>query len=71
MIVPSVQPDEWVPYNHRRQIEKKVLPEYYKEIRTHRKMFEIRKDDDGIQGISLSSGSGTVKSTREAGLGEK
>ena len=49
MIVPSVQPDGWVPYNQRRQIEKKVLPEYYKEIRTHRKMFEIRKDDDGIQ----------------------
>ena len=28
-----------------KKIEKKVLPEYYKEIRSHRKMFELRKDD--------------------------
>lgn len=32
-----------------KQIEKKVLPEYFKEIRTHRKMFEIRKDDSDYQ----------------------
>lgn len=36
------------PLNERRQIEKKVLPEFYKEVRTHRKTFEIRKDEDGI-----------------------
>ena len=36
-------------YKDRRQIEKKVLPEYYKGIRTHRKMFEIRKDEDDIK----------------------
>ena len=28
-----------------KKIEKKVLPEYHKEIRAHRKMFELRKDD--------------------------
>ena len=33
----------------RRQVEKKVLPEYYKGLRTHKKMFEIRKDEDGIK----------------------
>lgn len=49
MIEPKVEPNGWVPYNQRRQIEKKVLPEYYKEIRTHRKMFEIRKDEDNVQ----------------------
>lgn len=36
-------------WSERRQVEKKVLPEYYKEIRGHRKMFEIRKDEDNIQ----------------------
>ncbi len=36
-------------WNERRQIEKKVLPEFYKGIRTHKKMFEIRKDEDNIQ----------------------
>lgn len=30
-------------------IEKKILPRYYNEVRTHRKMFEIRKDEDNIQ----------------------
>lgn len=40
---------ELVPWNKRRQIEKKVLPEYYKGIRTHKKMYEIRKDEDGIK----------------------
>ena len=49
MIEPRVEPDGWVPYNQRRKIEKKILPEYYKEIRTHRKMFEILKDEDDIQ----------------------
>ena len=38
-----------IPWNQRRQIEKKVLPQYYKGIRTHKKMFEIRKDEDGIR----------------------
>lgn len=38
-----------IPWNKRRQIEKKVLPQYYKGIRTHKKMFEIRKDEDGIR----------------------
>ena len=33
----------------RRKVEKKVLPEYYKGIRTHKKMFEIRKDEDDIK----------------------
>lgn len=37
------------PLNERRQIEKKVLPEFYTEVRTHRKTFEIRKDEDDIQ----------------------
>lgn len=35
-------------WKDRRKIEKKVLPEYYKGIRTHKKMFEIRKDEDDI-----------------------
>lgn len=38
-----------VPLNERRKIEKKVLQEFYKEIRVHRKTFEIRKDEDDIQ----------------------
>ena len=38
-----------IKWNERRQIEKKVLPEFYKGIRTHKKMFEIRKDEDNIQ----------------------
>lgn len=33
------------PYNERRKIDVKVLPEFYKELRVHRKTFEIRKDD--------------------------
>ena len=32
-----------------KKIEKKVLPEYYKEIRSHRKMFELRKDDSDYE----------------------
>ncbi len=35
--------------DERRQIEKKVLPEFYKGIRTHKKTFEIRKDEDNTQ----------------------
>lgn len=38
-----------IPWRDRRKIEKKVLPEYYKGIRTHRKMFEVRKDEDEIK----------------------
>ena len=49
MIEHRVEPEGWVPYNQRRQIEKKVLPQSYKEVRTHRKMFELRKDEDNIQ----------------------
>lgn len=49
MIEQRVEPDGWVPYNQRRQIDKKILPEYYKEVWAHRKMFELRKDDDGIE----------------------
>ena len=33
----------------RRQVEKKVLPEYFKGIRTHKKMFELQKDEDNIK----------------------
>lgn len=43
------QEQQMVRWYDRRQIEKKVLPEYYKGIRTHKKMFEIRKDEDGIR----------------------
>ncbi len=49
MVQHRVEPEGWVPYSQRRHIEKKILPEYYKEVRTHRKMFELRKDEDGIQ----------------------
>ena len=38
-----------VPYKERRKIEKKVLPEYYKDIISGRKTFELRKDEDDIQ----------------------
>ena len=38
-----------VPLRDRRKIEKKVLPEYYKGLRTHKKMFELRKDEDDIK----------------------
>lgn len=37
-----------IKWSDRRQIEKKVLPEYYKGIRTHKKMYELRKDEDDI-----------------------
>ena len=36
-------------WTERREIEKKILPEYFKGIRTHKKMYEIRKDEDNIQ----------------------
>ena len=49
MIEYIAQETSLIPLNERRNIEKKVLPEYYKGIRTHKKMFEIRKDEDGIQ----------------------
>lgn len=48
MIEYTTQETSLIPWNQRRQIEKKVLPEYYKGIRTHKKMFEIRKDEDDI-----------------------
>ena len=54
-----------VPFNERRKIEKKILPEFYKEVRTHRKTFEIRKDEDSIDvEIFLFFESGTEKSTQ-------
>ena len=49
MIEYASQETSLIPWNQRRQIEKKVLPEYYKGIRTHKKMFEIRKDEDDIK----------------------
>lgn len=49
MIEYTTQETNLIKWCDRRQIEKKVLPEYYKGIRTHRKMFEIRKDEDGIE----------------------
>lgn len=53
MIEYKTQEMQMIPYKDRRKIEKKVLPEYYKGIRTHTKMFELRKDEDGIKpGIS-------------------
>lgn len=30
-------------------IEKKILPEYYKAVRSGRKTFELRKDEDNVQ----------------------
>lgn len=38
-----------IPYSERRKIEVKVLPEFYEELRMHRKTFEIRKDDRDYQ----------------------
>lgn len=32
-----------------KRIEKKILPEYFKEVLRHTKMFELRKDEDDIQ----------------------
>ncbi len=49
MIEYTTQETSLIPWKDRRQIEKKVLPEYYKGIRAHRKMFEIRKDEDNIK----------------------
>lgn len=37
-----------IPLKERRQVEKKILPEYYKGIVDHTKNFEIRYDDDDI-----------------------
>ena len=39
MIEYETQEMQMIPYKDRRKIEKKVLPEYYKGIRTHKKMF--------------------------------
>ena len=49
MIEYTTQETSLIPLKDRRKIEKKVLPKYYKGIRTHKKMFEIRKDEDGIK----------------------
>ena len=49
MIEYKTQEMRMIPYKDRRKIEKKVLPEYYNGIRTHKKMFELRKDEDGIK----------------------
>lgn len=49
MIEYKTEEMKMMPYKDRRKIEKKVLPEYYKGIRTHKKMFELRKDEDGIK----------------------
>ena len=49
MIEYKTQEMQMIPYKDRRKIEKKVLPEYYKGIRTNMKMFELRKDEDGIK----------------------
>ena len=49
MIEYTTEETKLIPWNKRRNIEKKVLPEYYKGLRTHKKMFEIRKDEDGIK----------------------
>ena len=49
MIEYVTQEQRMVPHKDRRKIGKKVLPEYYKGIRTHTKMFEIRKDEDNIK----------------------
>ena len=49
MIEYTTEETKLISWNKRRQVEKKVLPEYYKGIRTHKKMFELRKDEDNIQ----------------------
>ena len=49
MIEYTTQDTSLIRWCDRRQVEKKVLPEYYKGIRTHRKMFELRKDEDNIK----------------------
>lgn len=32
-----------------KKVKKKILPEYYEEVRKHHKTFEIRKDEDDFQ----------------------
>lgn len=49
MIEYTTQGTSLIRWCDRRQVEKKVLPEYYKGIRTHKKMFELRKDEDNIK----------------------
>jgi len=49
MIEYTTQETGLIPWKDRRQIEKKVLPEYFKGLRTQRKMFELRKDEDSIK----------------------
>lgn len=49
MIEYTTQETSLIRWCDRRQIEKKVLPEYYKGLNSHKKMFEIRKDEDDIK----------------------
>ena len=49
MIEYTTQETSLIKWCDRRQIEKKVLPEYFKGLRTQKKMFEIRKDEDGVK----------------------
>ena len=32
-----------------KEVEKKILPQFFKDVLTGRKTFEIRKDDDGVE----------------------
>jgi hypothetical protein len=48
MIEYTTAETSFIKWSNRRQIFKKVLPEYYKGIMTHKKMYEIRKDEDDI-----------------------
>jgi len=49
MIEYETQEMQMIPYKDRRKIERKALPKYYKGIRTHKKAFELCKDEDGIR----------------------
>ena len=53
-----------------KRIDLKILPEYYKEIRLHRKTFEIRKDDrdllnDRAKMEYRTTGTGIIKVRRD------
>jgi len=56
-----------IPLKDRRRIEKKVLPEYYKGIRTHKRCLRSgRTRMASSPGTSLCSESGTVKDIQAA-----
>ena len=38
-----------IKWDDRRQVEKKILPEFFKGILSGKKMYELRKDEDDIQ----------------------